>query len=87
MCRSWIDSGFDGTLKQRLVHQVLCNLCHLHYLGMVTVLGTSEREIATTWEHFRFAPDGDYGTSQGAVLHVFWVSFFFIHGFFFITLV
>jgi hypothetical protein len=41
--------------------------------------------IATTWEHFWFAHDEDYGTAQGAVSHDFWVSFFFIPGFFFIT--
>jgi hypothetical protein len=54
---------------------------------MVTLPGIGKLEIATTWEHFRFALDGDHGTGQGAVLHDFWVCFFFIHGFFFITLV
>jgi hypothetical protein len=48
---------------------------------MVT-LPSGQREITTTWEHFRFAPDGDYGTTQGVVSHDFWVSFFFICGFF-----
>jgi hypothetical protein len=84
MCRSWIDYGFDGTSRQRLVNQILGNLCHLHYPGMVT-LASGQRVIATTWEHFQFAHDGDYGTAQGAVSHDFWVSFFFIPGFFFIT--
>jgi hypothetical protein len=60
------------------------NLCRLHYPGMVT-LPSGWREIATTWENFQFAPDTDYGTTQGIVSHDFWVSFFFIHGFFFIT--
>jgi hypothetical protein len=51
MCRSWIDYEFDGTSRQRLVNQVLGNLCHLHYPGMVT-LPSGQRVIATTWEHF-----------------------------------
>jgi hypothetical protein len=84
MCRSWIDYGFDGTSRQRLINQVLGNLCRLHYPGMVT-LPSGQRVSATTWEHFRFAHDGDYGTAQGAVSHDFWVSIFFISGFFFIT--
>jgi hypothetical protein len=84
MCRSWIDYGFDGTSMQRLVNQVLGNLGRLHYPGMVT-LPNGRREIANTWEHFWFAHDGDYETTQGAVLHDLWVSFSFIHGFFFIT--
>jgi chromosome condensin MukBEF MukE localization factor len=67
MCRFWIDSRFDGTSRQRLVNQVLGNLCRLHYPGMVTLLGTGEREITTSYEHYRFAPDGDYGTTQGVV--------------------
>jgi hypothetical protein len=84
MCRSCIDSRFDATSRQRLVNQVLGNLRRLHYPEMVT-LPSGQREITTTWEHFRFAPDGDYGTTQGVVSHDFWVSFFFICGFFFIT--
>jgi hypothetical protein len=75
MCRSWIDHGFDGTSRQRLVNQVLGNLPRLHYLGMVT-LPNGRRKITTTWEHFRFALDEDYGTAQGVVSHDFWVSFF-----------
>jgi hypothetical protein len=67
MCRFWIDSRFDGTSRQRLVNQVLGNLCRLHYPGMVTLLGTGEWEIITSYEHYRFAPDGDYGTTQGVV--------------------
>jgi hypothetical protein len=67
MCRFWIDSRFDGTSRQRLVNQVLGNLCRLHYPGMVTLLGTGEREITTSCEHYQFAPDGDYGTTQGVV--------------------
>jgi hypothetical protein len=34
-------------------------------------------ELTTTWEHYRFTPDGSYGTTQGAVAHDFWVSIFF----------
>jgi hypothetical protein len=71
MCRSWIDFGFNGTSRQRLVNQVLGNMCHLHYPGMVTLPGTGKREITTTWEHFRFALDGNYGTTQEVVLHDF----------------
>jgi hypothetical protein len=47
ICRSWMDSEFDGTSKQRLVNQVLGNLCHLHYPGMMT-LPSGVWEIATT---------------------------------------
>jgi hypothetical protein len=85
-CRSWIDYGFDGTSRQRLVNQVLGNLCRPHYLGIVT-LPNGRWEIATTWEPFHFAHDGDYGTAQGALLHDFLVSFSFIQDFFFITCV
>jgi hypothetical protein len=53
---------FEGTLKQRLVNQILGNLCHLHYSGMVT-LPSGELEIATTWEHYRYALDVDYGAA------------------------
>jgi hypothetical protein len=62
MCRSWIDSVFDGTSKQRLVNQVLGNMCRLHYPGMVT-LSSGEHEITTTCEHFWYAPNGDYETA------------------------
>jgi hypothetical protein len=62
---------------------VLGNLIRLHHSGMVTMPGNSRRELATTWEHYWFAPDGSYGTAQRAVAHDFWVSIFFI---FFITL-
>jgi hypothetical protein len=44
----------------------------------------SHRELVATWEHYRFTPDGSYGTAQGAVAHNFWVSIFSL--FFFITL-
>jgi hypothetical protein len=43
-----IDYEFDVTLRQRLANQVLGNLCRLHYSGMVTLLDTGKREIATT---------------------------------------
>lgn len=82
VCRSWIDSRFDGTTKVRQVNQILGNLCRLHYPGVVT-LPSGERQLATTWDHYRFAPDGDYGTAQGAVSHDFWVRFFFMYEFFF----
>jgi hypothetical protein len=29
----------------------------------VTLPGNSHWELATTWEHYCFAPDGDYGTA------------------------
>jgi hypothetical protein len=38
--------------------------------------GNGRRELAATWEHYRFAPDGSYGTAQGAVVHELWVSIF-----------
>jgi hypothetical protein len=61
-----------------LVNQVLGNLVRLHHPGVVTMLGNGRRELATTWEHYRFAPDGSYGTAQRAVAHGFWVNIFFI---------
>jgi predicted transcriptional regulator len=48
---------------QRLVKQVLGNLIHLHHLGVVTLAGNGRRELATTWEYYRFATDGDYVTA------------------------
>jgi hypothetical protein len=45
---------------------------------VVTMPGNGRRELVTTWEHYRFTPDGSYGTAQGAVAHDFWVSIFFI---------
>jgi hypothetical protein len=68
-----------------LVNQVLDNLVHLHHLGVVIMPGNGFRELATTWEHYRFTPDGSYVTAQGAVTHDFWLSIFFIF-FSFITL-
>jgi hypothetical protein len=68
------------------VNQVLGNLVHLHHPGVVTLPGSGRRELTTTWEHYQFALDGDYGTAQGEVVHDFWVSFFSVHEFFFITL-
>jgi hypothetical protein len=64
--------------RQRLVNQVLGNLIRLHHPGVVTMPENGRRELTTTWEHYRFAPDGSYGTAQGAVAHDFWVSIFFI---------
>jgi hypothetical protein len=81
VCWSWIDSTFDGTSKQRQVNQVLGNLCRLYYPGVVT-LPSGRRELTTIWDHYQYALDGDYGTTQGAVSHDFWVSIFFMHGFF-----
>jgi hypothetical protein len=64
---------------------VLGNLVRLHHLDMVTLPGNGR--LVATWDHYRFAPDGDYGTVQGAVSYDFWISIFFMHNFFFITLV
>jgi hypothetical protein len=86
VCGSQIDYSFEGDSRQRLANQVLGNLVCVHHLGVVTLLGNGHQELATTWEHYRFASDGDYGTAQGAVVHDFWVSFFSMHDFFFITL-
>jgi hypothetical protein len=44
---------------------------HIHHPGVVTLLENGHWELATTWEHYQFAPDGDYGTVQGAVAHDF----------------
>jgi hypothetical protein len=38
---------------------------------VVTMPGNLCRELTTTWEHYRFAPYGSYGTAQGAVVHDF----------------
>jgi hypothetical protein len=59
----------------------LGNLIRLHHPGVVTMLRNGRRELATTWEHYRFAPDGSNGTAHGAVAHDFWVSIFFIYFF------
>jgi hypothetical protein len=83
--RSWVDYSFEGNERQRLVNQVLSNLVHLHHPGVMTLPENSCRELATTWENYQFAPDGSYGTAQGAVAHDFWVSIFSIYCFFFIT--
>jgi hypothetical protein len=69
------------------VNQVLGNLVHLHHPCVVTLPENGHRALATTWDHCRFAPDGDYGTTQGVVSHDFWVSIFSMHDFFFIALV
>jgi hypothetical protein len=71
-------------MRGRLVNQVLGNLVRLHHPSMVTLPGNGHRELATTWEHYRIAPDGKYRTTQGAVAHDFWVSIFSMHDFFFI---
>jgi hypothetical protein len=59
----------------------LGNLVHLHHPGVVTLPGNGRRELATTWEHYWFAPDGSYKTAQGVVAHDFWVSIFSIYYF------
>jgi hypothetical protein len=79
---SWVDYSFEGNERQRLVNQMLSNLVHLHHLGVVTLPGNGRHELATTWEHYQFTPDGSYGTAQGAVVHDFWVSIFSIYYFF-----
>jgi hypothetical protein len=61
-------------------------MVRLYHPSVVTLPGNGHREIATTWEHYRFALDEDYMTSQGAVVYDFWVSFFSMHDFFFIIL-
>jgi hypothetical protein len=86
VCRYWIDSSFDGTSKQRLVNQVLVNLVHFHFPRVVR-LSSGRWELTTTWKHNRFASDGDYETTQGAMSHDFCISIFSMHGFLFVTLV
>jgi hypothetical protein len=61
---------------------VLGNLIRLHHPGVVTLPGNGHRELATTWEHYRFAPDGSYGNDQGVVVHNFWVSILYMHDIF-----
>jgi hypothetical protein len=87
VCRSWIDYSFDRTSRQRLVNWVLGNLVCLHYPRLVTLPEHGHRVLATTWDQYRFAPNGDYKTAQGVVLHDFEVSIFSMHDFFFSTLV
>jgi hypothetical protein len=87
VCRSWVNYSFKGDSRQIVVNQVLGNLVHLHQPGVVTLPGNGHLKLTTTWEHYRFAPDGDYGTAQGAVAHDIWVSIFSMHDFLFITLV
>jgi hypothetical protein len=87
VCRSWIDYSFDETSRQKLLNSVLGNLVCLHYPGMVTLPGNGRQVLVTTWDHYRFAPDGDYGTAQGVVSHDLWVSIFSSHDIFFIALV
>jgi hypothetical protein len=71
VCRSCIDYSFEGDSRQRLVNQVLGNLVRLHHPGVVTLPRNGRLELATTWDHYQFALDGDYGTDQGAVAHDF----------------
>jgi hypothetical protein len=59
-----------GSSRQRLVNQVLGNLCRPPYLGMVT-LPNGWQEISITWKHVWFDLDGDYGTAKGVVSHDF----------------
>jgi hypothetical protein len=54
---------------------------------VVTLSGNGRWELATTWDHYHFALDGDYGTDQGIVSYDFWVCIFSMHDFFFVTLV
>jgi hypothetical protein len=82
VCRSWVDYSFEGDERQRLVNQVLGNLIRLHHMGVVTLPVNGHRELATTLEHYRFAPDGSYGNAQRTVAHNFWVSIFSMHDFF-----
>jgi hypothetical protein len=73
--------------RQRLVNQVLGNLIRLQYPKVVTLPGNGRRVLTTTWDHYWFALDGDYGTVQGVVSRDFWVNIFYMYDFFFITLV
>jgi hypothetical protein len=54
---------------------MLGNLVRLHHPGVVTLPANGHREFTTTWEHYRFVPDGDYGIAQGVVAHDFWVNY------------
>jgi hypothetical protein len=48
----------------RLFNQVLGNLIRLDHPGVVILSGNGRRELATTWEHYRFAPDGSYRNAR-----------------------
>jgi hypothetical protein len=67
----WVDYSFDRTSRQRLVNQVLGNPVRFHHPSVVTLPRNGRRVLATTWHHYRFAPDGDYRTAQGVVSHDF----------------
>jgi hypothetical protein len=69
---SWLDTNFDGRGHHRQANQILGNLLHLHYPGLVMKGGSSEP--ATTWHDYARAPDARYGNAQGVVRHVLWVS-------------
>jgi hypothetical protein len=85
------DSGilFSSLLYSWLFTAHVCmysfNLTTCSIRNTYLLAGNSRHELATTWEHYRFAPAGSHGTAQGAVAHDFLVSIFFIY-FFFITL-
>jgi hypothetical protein len=54
------------------VNQILDNLIHLHYPGLVTKGGRTEP--VTTWHDYARVQDARHGNAQGVVRHAFWVS-------------
>jgi hypothetical protein len=69
---SWLDTSWDRRGHPRQVNQILGNLIHLHYPGLVTKGGHSEP--VTTWRDYARALDARHENAQGVVRHSFWVS-------------
>jgi hypothetical protein len=70
---SWLDTSFDRRGYHRQVNQVLGNLLHLHYLGIV-MKGAGRSDPTITWRDYTFAPNARYRNAQGVVRNTFWVS-------------
>jgi hypothetical protein len=58
---SWLDTSFDETGYHRQVNQILGNLLHLHYPGLVMKGGHSEP--MTTRRDYACALDARYGNA------------------------
>jgi hypothetical protein len=71
----WFDTSFEGAKYHRMVNQILGNLVHLHWPGLVTHPVSGEEVICLSWDMFRYQLDSRYQHVQGAVWNGFWVSF------------
>jgi hypothetical protein len=69
LCRHWeVVSPGDS----RNPNHILGLVCRHYYPGIVTHKGTVGP--AKTWDHYKSAPDIDYGDKQERVRREFWVS-------------